>query len=176
MALVCANVIQSALISYSNSMFALTVISTSPPSALTSNLDAVTVRASFCFWLMLTVFLTLPDAIVNVAVLFAPSVFSSALMVMTASPAAPLLGEIIHQALPSLYLTSAFHFWVELNFTLSVPPSTGITTEVASILISASSGVGVGVGVGSSGFSVHAMKNIDIMADNKIIRFISAMF
>ena len=133
-------------IAYSKAIFDLTSICTSPPIQLTSNFDAVTVRASLCFWLTVTVLDNSPAFMTTDAERSSGVWFAAAVMQIVASPASPLVGLTEHQLSARLFKQSALQASLDTIDTYPSPPSAEKSTD-ETLRVSSAFGLS---GVGSS--------------------------
>ena len=131
---------------YSKSTLAFTSIFTSPPSASTSNLPEVTVKASFCFCETVIVFCVLPALMTTDAERSSGVSLAVVRMVILASPALPPVGETEHQPSARLLITSAVQAAEVLNVTTWLPPSTVKSEADSSKVMDGWEGVGSGSG------------------------------
>ena len=135
----------------------------SPPSADTSNEDAVTVRASFCFCSTFMVWDAVPTFITTEAARLSGVVFSFTVMVTLAVPATPLVGATLHQLSALVFMTEALHASLAVKDTLVLPPSVAITGEVLvpgeRVTVSCFGFSGFGSGLSGSVFPHEEMIN-----------------
>ena len=113
--------LESSAILYVTSIFALTSMFISLPSAGTSNVEAVTVSASFCFCVTFIVLLVEPALMITDAERSSGSVFSFVVIVIVAFPALPLVGDTLHQESARTFTAEAVQD-VETLKVMLIPP------------------------------------------------------